>query len=109
MSSAGAMVMTTVKDRNDAKALASILIETRAAACVQELAIHSHYRWDGKTNSEPEVLLLVKTASDRVDFAIDTIKANHGYDLPEIVVVPFVGGLEGYLVWMRDETRVETS
>jgi periplasmic divalent cation tolerance protein len=105
MSNAGAMIMTTAKNRDDAAALAQVLIESRAAACVQELEIRSHYRWDGKTNCDPEVLLLVKTAGDRVDFAIETIKANHNYEVPEIVVLPFAGGLEAYFQWMRDETR----
>jgi periplasmic divalent cation tolerance protein len=103
-----ATIMTTVKDHDEAKALAEILIQTRAAACVQEVAIHSHYRWEGKTNSEPEILLLVKTAHDRIDFAIATIKANHAYQVPELVVLPITGGLETYLHWVEAETRPDT-
>jgi periplasmic divalent cation tolerance protein len=102
-----AMIMTTVKDRDEARSLAGILIETRAAACVQEIAIHSHYRWEGKTESAPEILLLVKTAHDRVDFAIETIKSNHAYQVPEILVVPIAGGLASYLQWVKDETHLK--
>lgn len=105
MTSLAAMIMTTVSTRDDAKKLAGALISARAAACVQELAIHSHYRWEGKTNSDPEILLLIKTATDRVDFAIETIKANHTYKVPEILVVPVAQGLDAYLQWVRDETR----
>lgn len=105
MGSAAMIVMTTVATREDAGKLAAALIEARAAACVQELNIHSHYRWEGKTNSDPEILLLVKTPPDRVDFAIETIKANHSYKVPEILTVPVEKGLEAYLQWMRDETR----
>lgn len=107
MATEAAMIMTTVKDRDDAKAMATHLIAGRYAACVQELAINSHFNWDGKTNEEPEVLLLIKTAGDRVDAAIAAIKAKHSYDIPEILVSPIVGGLGAYLQWVKDETREE--
>lgn len=107
MTTEAVMIMTTVKDKNDAKAMATHLIEGRFAACVQELAINSHFNWDGKTNDEPEVLLLVKTAADRADAAIEAIKAKHAYDIPEILVSPILGGLGAYLRWVKDETREE--
>lgn len=105
MENEAVMIMTTVKDRDDAQDMATHLIQGKLAACVQELSIHSHYNWNGKTNSDPEVLLLIKTAGDRRDAAIEAIKAKHSYDLPEILVVPVVGGLGAYLNWVKDETR----
>ena len=107
MTTEAVIVMTTVKDKDDAKAMATHLIEGRFAACVQELAINSHFNWDGKINDEPEVLLLVKTAADRADAAIEAIMAKHSYDIPEILVSPIVGGLGAYLQWVKDETREE--
>ena len=108
MPTTAAMIMTTVKDKNDAAAMAGHLIQEHLAACVQEISIHSHFNWDGKTNSEPEVLLLIKTAQDRVESAIEAIKKNHSYDVPEILVVPVVNGLAAYLGWINDETRPST-
>jgi periplasmic divalent cation tolerance protein len=99
------MIMTTVKDKNDAKAMASLLINGRFAACVQELAVNSHFSWDGKINEEPEILLLVKTAADRAQSTIEAIKGAHSYDIPEILVSPIIGGLDAYLQWVEDETR----
>lgn len=105
MSNSAATIMTTAKDREEAGRIAGHLIEHHLAACVQEIGVHSHFNWDGKTNSEPEVLLLVKTAQDRVDAVIAAIKAVHSYDVPEIIVVPVVGGLAAYLGWVTAETR----
>lgn len=99
------MIMTTVKDRTDAAELAGHLISSKLAACVQELSIHSHYHWEGKTNSDPEILLLVKTANDRVDAAVAEIKSKHKYKVPEILVSPLTGGLDAYLQWVHEETR----
>ena len=105
MATDATMIMTTVKDKNDAAEMAAFLIQQKVAACVQEIAINSHYNWEGKTNSDPEILLLVKTAQERVDDAIAAIKQKHTYQVPEILVAPIVGGLGAYLQWVRDETR----
>jgi periplasmic divalent cation tolerance protein len=105
METGAAMIMTTVKDQKDAADMAGFLIGERLAACVQEIAIRSHYHWEGETKSEPEILLLIKTAEDRVDDAVAAIRRRHGYELPEILVTRFTGGLDAYLDWMRNETR----
>ena len=105
MEASAAMIMTTVKDEKDAAEMAGFLIGERLAACVQEVAIRSHYRWEGETKSAPEILLLIKTAEDRIDDAIAAIRRRHGYELPEILVTRFSGGLDAYLDWVRDETR----
>jgi periplasmic divalent cation tolerance protein len=100
-----AMIMTTVKDRDAAAEMAGFLISERVAACVQEIEIRSHYNWEGRLNSEAEVLLLVKTADDRVDDAIEAIRKKHSYQLPEILVIPAARGLQAYLRWLEAETR----
>jgi periplasmic divalent cation tolerance protein len=105
MATEAVMIMTTVKDRGDATAMATHLIEGRLAACVQELAINSHFNWEGKINNEPEVLLLVKTAADRAEAAVKAIREKHSYDIPEVLVSPIIGGLGAYLQWVKDETR----
>jgi periplasmic divalent cation tolerance protein len=100
-----AMIMTTVKDEKDAAEMAEFLIAEKVAACVQEIPIRSHYNWEGRAKSEAEILLLVKTAADRVEAAVAAIRKKHAYQLPEILVVPAVGGLDAYLHWLKDETR----
>lgn len=44
-------------------------------------------------------------AGDRVDALTEHLRAVHPYDLPEIVVVPVVGGSAEYLAWVSAETR----
>ena len=63
MSDEALIVFTTVADRDSAATIAQELLERREAACIQQLDIRSHYRWEGEVRSDPEVLLLVKTSS----------------------------------------------
>jgi periplasmic divalent cation tolerance protein len=105
MDTDASMIMTTVKDRQDAAAMAGHLIGEHLAACVQEIEIRSHYRWQGAVRTDPEILLLIKTAGDRVEDAVAAIRNRHGYEVPEILVTRFTGGLDAYLDWVNRQTR----
>lgn len=98
-------IITTVAPGEDAARIAEMLLRDRLAACVQEIAIRSRYRWKDEIRCEPEVLLLAKTARDRAEAAVTAIRKIHPYELPEIIVLPVVGGLTDYLTWIDVETR----
>lgn len=98
------LLMTTVDSSDLARTLSSLLVERRLAACVQEVRINSHYRWNGEVRSDAEILLLVKTSASRAAEAMRLIEANHSYDVPEIIAVPVTAGLPAYLEWLARET-----
>ena len=99
------LVLTNLPDADSAHALAAHLVETRLAACVNVLApAKSVYRWDGAIETATEVPLLIKTTAGRYDALEAAIRAQHPYELPEIVAVPVTHGLPGYLDWVRTET-----
>src|ERR1035437_464748 len=100
------LVITNLPDAASAQALASSLIEQRLAACVNILApCRSVYRWQGKIEAAEEVPLLIKTTAERYAALELAIRAQHPYELPEIVAVPLSGGLPAYLSWVAEETR----
>ena len=100
------LVVTTLPDRASAEKLAALLIERRLAACVNILApCSSVYRWRGETQRDEEHPLLIKTARDRYAELEASIRANHPYELPEIIAVPVTHGLPAYLQWVESETR----
>ena len=100
------LVFTNLPDRASAEKLAALLIEQRLAACVNVLApCISSYRWEGKVQRDEEHPMLIKTAQDRYTELEAAIRANHPYELPEIVAVPISGGLPAYLQWVESETR----
>lgn len=60
------LVLTNLPDEASAEALATALVETRLAACVNRLApCHSVYRWQGNIERAMEIPLLIKTDSAR--------------------------------------------
>ena len=100
------LVFTNLPDRESAEKLAALLIERRLAACVNILAPCSAvYRWQGEIQHDEEHPLLIKTAQDRYAELEATIRANHPYELPEIIAVPIERGLPAYLEWVAAETK----
>ena len=105
MTSNMCIVLTTVASEDDAETLTGVLLDQRLAACTQQVTVASRFRWDGGVQTENEVLVLVKTATDRVNDTIAAIRDNHKYELPEIISIPVDGGLQAYVDWVVSETR----
>ena len=56
------LLVTNLPDRDSAQRMAQMLVENRAAACVNILPeCTSVYRWQNKIESASEVPLLIKT------------------------------------------------
>ena len=98
------VMLTTTPTREEAARIARLLTDEKLAACVQLLSIESFYLWDGKTQNEPETLLLIKTRTALFEQAIARIKAVHSYTVPQIVALPFSAGFAGYLNWISEVT-----
>ncbi len=100
------LVLTNLPDQAAAETLAGELVEARLAACVNILApCRSVYRWQGVTETADEVPLLIKTSHERYAALETAIRQHHPYELSEIIALPIVHGLPGYLDWVAAETR----
>jgi len=98
------LVLTNLPDHDSAQRLAHSLVEKRAAACVNILAVsQSVYRWQGKIETTGEVPLLIKTTRAAYPRLEELIRSQHPYELPEIITVSEVGGLPAYLQWVVNE------
>ena len=101
------LVFVSCADADSAHALARALVDARLAACVAVQAPQvAYYRWEGAVERADEVSLVIKTAADRVDALVEQVVARHGYELPEVLVVEAVGGLDRYLQWIHAQTRM---
>jgi periplasmic divalent cation tolerance protein len=98
------LILTTIGSREQAGALAELLITRRLAACVQIIPVSSVYTWKGALQKDSEHLLLIKTAARRYAEVESAIRQNHTYELPEVVQLLIERGLPAYLAWISDTT-----
>lgn len=94
----------TFPDRERAMQVGQLLVDQRLVACAQLMPIHSVFRWEGKVQSEDEVLLQAKTTEARLSAIEALVKQHHSYDVPEMIATPVVWGHEPYLDWVKKET-----
>jgi len=100
------IVFVTVSDEEEAGRIAKVLIEENLAACVNIIpGIRSVYRWEGSIEHEDETLLIIKTGKTKIEGLKKRIQEVHSYDIPELLVLPVVDGLEAYMRWARGELR----
>lgn len=100
-----AVVYTTIDNMQEARKIAQTLVEEQIVACVNIIPqIESIYRWKGKIENDEECVLIAKTVDDNVKKTIRRIKELHTYELPDIIVLPVIGGLKEYLDYITNET-----
>jgi periplasmic divalent cation tolerance protein len=96
---------TTVETPDEARKIASALVEKRLAACVQIVGpISSTFRWQGRVREAEEHLLLCKVPEAQLDAAIVLIEELHSYDVPEVLAFEAAHGSQSYLEWVATET-----
>uniref|UniRef100_A0A6M2EJ23 Protein CutA, chloroplastic n=1 Tax=Populus davidiana TaxID=266767 RepID=A0A6M2EJ23_9ROSI len=100
------VVYVTVPNREAGKKLANSIVKEKLAACVNIVpGIESVYQWQGEIQSDAEELLIIKTRQSLLEALTEHVKANHEYEVPEVISLPITGGSIPYLKWLKDSTR----
>ena len=103
METGNQIVLCTCPSEEVARGLAGALVEQALAACVNIIpGIESVYHWQGRVETDPEWLLVIKAPARAYPKLEAAITSLHPYELPEIIAVPIVAGLPAYLAWMNE-------
>ncbi len=99
-------VLTTTGSAEAAAALADSAVRARLAACAQvDGPVTSTYWWQGELERAEEWRVLYKTTAERYAELEAHIRAEHGYDLPEVIVCGIPDGSRPYLDWITEQTQ----
>ncbi|MGH7538879.1 MAG: divalent-cation tolerance protein CutA [Gemmatimonadales bacterium] len=100
------VVITTLGNEADARALVTTLLDDRLIACGTLLpGARSIYRWEGKATEDAEVVVLLKTDVAKWDALRAAVERDHPYQVPELLALPVSQGLERYLTWLAREVQ----
>ncbi|KAF5942665.1 hypothetical protein HYC85_020307 [Camellia sinensis] len=94
------VVYVTVPNKEAGKKLAESIVKAKLAACIESV-----YEWKGEVQTDSEELLIIKTRESLLEALTEHVKANHEYEVPEVIAMPIVGGSIPYLEWLKNSTR----
>ena len=89
---------------SQSEVLVKSLLEQHLVACVNITPVRSLYSWKGESCDDQEDLLIIKTRKSLVQATIAAVKAEHPYEVPEIIALPVTAGHAPYLDWVYTET-----
>lgn len=100
------LIISNAPDLLLAKRIAHVLIEGGLAACVNLGApVLSIYEWNGSIEGADEIPMWIKTTAGQQEAVVQALATLHPYEVPEIIVVPVIGGSAAYLQWVRGQAK----
>lgn len=97
------VVFVTAGSEKEAEKLSRGLVEAKLAFCVNALpGVKSTYYWEDKLCVDEEILLIIKTRSEKFEALEIWVRKNHSYAVPEVVAIPIVKGSKPYLKSIDD-------
>ena len=102
------LVYMTAGDKDEARTIGRVLVESRLAACVNILEnMTSIYGWEGRLQEDHEVVLLAKTTADRFNELKTKVVEIHSYDCPCILGFYASEGYPPFLDWIHESVARE--
>jgi len=97
------VIYCTCPNNEVANTISKVLVQNKLAACVNILPnITSIYKWQGQLQRDQELLLLIKSRSDKFEELKQAIIKLHPYELPEIIAVSIDNAVPNYLNWINE-------
>ena len=99
------LVMITVPSREEAGRITRRLLSLKLAACVNGIEdVNSTFLWRGEVDQAEELLLVLKTRIDLLGKLEAEVRAEHSYEVPEIIALPIIWAHKPYAEWIDSET-----
>ncbi len=97
------IIKTTVKNKVTKKNIINELITNDYVSCINVIEnVSSHYKWQGKVESEKEDILLIKTMKRNEKLVYEIIRGKHDYETPEIITITINNIDSSYLNWANE-------
>lgn len=103
------IVLVTCGSIAEARRIGRNVVEKKLAACANIISgVESIYRWKGKVERAREVLVVMKTTSNRLAQLEREVKRVHSYEVPEFIALHIAAGSKDYLSWIGGSTAPTT-
>ena len=97
------IIKTTVKNKITKNNIINELITNDYVSCINVIEdVSSHYKWQGKVETEKEDILLIKTMKRNEILVYEVIRLIHDYETPEIITIAINNTDSSYLNWANE-------
>ena len=97
------IIKTTVKNKVTKNNIINELIANDYVSCINVIEnVSSHYKWQGKIESEKEDILFIKTMKRNEKLVYKVISEIHDYETPEIITIAIKNIDNSYLNWANE-------
>ncbi len=105
MSSEYIQIYWTCGSLDEARQISRFLVEQKLVACANIIPwIESVFLWDEQLDTAQETKVIFKTLYSQFEAVKEAILARSKYEVPEILMVPILGGNQEYLDWVAQNT-----
>ena len=102
------MIVTTADNRQFIDGMVARLVEMRLVACAQVSGpVTSTYWWRGRIEGTEEWVCTMKTRASLYADVEAQIRADHPYEVPEIICLDIETALPEYYLWVMRETELK--
>ena len=99
------VVYCTCPNEVVAREISRAITTKKLAACVNIIPkVESIYIWNGQSETDEEVLCIIKTTTEKYQSMEDEIIKLHPYEICEIIDIPVIKGHSAYLNWVKENT-----
>ena len=97
------IIKTTVRNKLTKNNIINELIKNDYVSCINVIEnVSSHYKWQGKVETEKEDILFIKTMKRNEKLVYKVIKTIHDYETPEIITIAINNIDSSYLNWANE-------
>lgn len=97
------LVYIIFSNLKEAKTISEELLNEKLIVCVNIFPeVNSLYLWEGKINSNCEIVAIMKSRNDQTDKIVEKIEAMHSYDQPAVVIIPIGKANKSFTNWVNN-------
>lgn len=99
------ILFLTCANNKEADKIAKALLKKHLIVCAKKTPVSSSFLWQGKIDSEKEVLLIMESIESKFKQIEKQIKKLHSYDTPVLISLPISQASSGIAKWMKKELK----
>ena len=90
-------------DDKEASKIVKTLLDKKLVACVKRIPVESAFLWNGKTEQDREVLLMLESIEEKFEGIEEEVEKIHSDETFTLTAIPVIKHTEKVAKWLEEE------